>query len=100
MERSSRRVVDDDRLAGLWVRHVSPGEVFYAPVRLPDGGTGLVQADCSRRTVHWLLFDRRGQRDGGEFDVPAVAIWQALAHLERLLGERGVQLDAGAVEKG
>jgi len=95
MDRSSRRVIDDDRLTGLWLRHASSDEVFSAPVRLPDGGTGLVEADCSRRTIHWQLFDRAGRRDAGELDRPAVAFWQALAHIERLLRERGIRLDAG-----
>ena len=102
MDRSPRRIVDDDRLAGLWLRHVSSDYLFYAPVRLPDGGFGLAQAelraaagDYSRRAIHWLLFDRSGLRDSGELDLPAVAFWQALAHVERLLREHGVRFDAG-----
>ena len=98
MDRSSRRVVDDDRLAGLWLRHVASDFVFYAPVRLPDGTFGLAQVELrtvggdARRTIHWLLFDRSGLVDSGELDLPAVAIWQALAHVERLLRDRGIRL--------
>lgn len=114
MDRSSRRVIDDDRLTGLWLRHASSDEVFSAPGRLPDATFGIVQAELrtapgapatrasaarpgrpSRRTIHWQLFDRSGRRDAGELDRPAVAFWQALAHVERLLRERGIRLDAG-----
>lgn len=99
--RSSRRVVDDDRLAGLWLRHVSSDFVFYAPVWLPDDTLGLAHvelhtvANYARRTIRWLLFDRSGVVDSGELDLPAVAIRQALAHVERLLRERGIRFDAG-----
>jgi hypothetical protein len=107
MDRSPRRVVDDDRLAGLWLRHVSSEYVFYAPVRLPDGALGLAQmelrtapGDYSRHVIHWLLFDRAGLRDAGEVDRPAVAFGQALLHVERALRERGIRLDAGDQGKG
>ncbi|HEY8741842.1 MAG TPA: hypothetical protein VIU62_02005 [Chloroflexota bacterium] len=98
MDRSSRRVVDDDRLNGLWLQHASSEYVFYAPVRFPDDTFGLAQvelrtvANHARRTIHWWLFDRTGLRDSGELDLPAVAFWQALAHVERLLRDRGIQL--------
>jgi hypothetical protein len=100
MDRSSRRIVDDDRLAGLWLRHASSDAVFTAPVRLPDDGFGVVEVELrvgegdTRRTIHWHLFDRSGVQASGELDVPAVAFWQALAHVERLLRERGVRLEA------
>jgi hypothetical protein len=98
MDRSSRRVVDDDRLAGLWLRHVSSDVVCYAPVWLTDDALGLAQvelhtvANHARRTIRWLLFDRSGLIESGELDLPAVAIWQALAHVERLLRDRGIRL--------
>jgi len=102
MDRSSRRIVIDERLTGLWLRHVSSDYLFYAPVWLPDGGIGIAQVelrttavDYSQRTIHWLLFNRTGLRDSGEMDLPAVAFWQALAHVERLLQERGIRLNNG-----
>ena len=99
MDRASRRVIDDDRLAGLWLRQFSSDFVFSAPVRLPDDTFGLVQVELrtiashARRTIRWLLFDRSGLVDSGELDLPAVAFWQALAHVERLLRDRGIRLD-------
>ncbi len=102
MDRSPRRIVDDDRLAGLWLRHASSDFLFYAPVRLPDDAFGLAQVklraasgNYSRRVIQWLLFDRSGLRDRGTLDRPAVAFWQALAHVERLLREQGIRFDAG-----
>jgi hypothetical protein len=97
-------MVDDDRLAGLWVRHTSSEAIDDAPVRLPDGAFGLAHAELrtvaghTRRTIVWLRFDRSGVRaagsPGARRALPAVASWQALAHVERALGERGVRLNA------
>ncbi len=114
MERSPRRVVDDDRLAGLWLQHTSSEYVFYAPVRLPPategrpGTFGLAQVDLrtaagalatagrpSRHIIQWRLFDRSGQRDAGELDRPALTFGQALGYVERLLRDRGIRMDAG-----
>jgi len=108
MDRSPRRVVDDDRLAGLWLQHTSSEYVFYAPVRLPPatkGGPctfGLAQVDMrtaagdySRHIIQWRLFDRSGQRDAGELDRPALTFGQALGYVERLLRDRGIRMDAG-----
>ncbi|HEY8838467.1 MAG TPA: hypothetical protein VIO16_12510 [Dehalococcoidia bacterium] len=79
--------------------------VFYAPVRLSDATFGIAQAEIrtstghERRTIRWVLFGRSGLLDSGELDLPAVAIWQALAHVERLLREQGIWLDAGDQQK-
>ena len=102
MDRSSRRVVDDERLTGLWLQHVTSEYVFYAPVRLASGAFGLVQVelrtaagDYSRHIISWRLFDRSGQRDAGELDRPALTFGQALAYVERLLRDLGIRMDAG-----
>ncbi|MGI8413565.1 MAG: hypothetical protein ACR2QA_13995 [Solirubrobacteraceae bacterium] len=108
MERSSRRVLDDDRLAGLWLQHTSSEYVFFAPVWLPPategrpGTFGLAQVDLrtaagdySRHIIQWWLFDRSGQRDAGELDRPALTFGQALRYVERLLCDRGIRMDAG-----
>jgi hypothetical protein len=69
------------------------------PCGWPDDTFGLVQVELrtiashARRTIRWLLFDRSGLVDSGELDLPAVAFWQALAHVERLLRDRGIRLD-------
>jgi len=68
------------------------------PCGWPDDTFGLVQVELrtiashARRTIRWLLFDRSGLVDSGELDLPAVAFWQALAHVERLLRSRGIRL--------
>lgn len=108
MDRSARRVVDDDRLAGLWLQHVASEYVFYAPVRLPPAtegrpcALGLAQVelrtaagDYSRHIIHWQLFDRTGQRDAGELDRPALTFGQALGYVERLLRDRDIWMDTG-----
>ncbi len=106
MDRSARRVVDDDRLAGLWLQHGSSAFVCSAPVWLADDRLGLVQvelhtvANQARRTIRWLLFDRSGLVESGELDLPVVATWQALAHVERLLRERNVRLQGSDQAKG
>jgi len=102
MDRSPRRVVDDERLTGLWLRHAASDYLFSAPVWLADQSFSIAQMERrttagalatagrpSRRTIHWLLFDRSGQRDSGTLDLPAVAFWQALAHVGRRLREGG-----------
>jgi hypothetical protein len=72
--------------------------VFYAPVRLSDEAFGLVHVELhtagshARNAIRWLLFARSGVVDSGELDLPAVAFWQALAHVERLLRSRGIRL--------
>jgi hypothetical protein len=98
MDRSSRRVVDDDRLAGLWLRHASSHYVFSAPVRLPEGAFGLAQVelrtvrgDYSPHTIYWLLFGRSGLQASGALDRPAMTFSQALAHVERELLGRGIR---------
>jgi hypothetical protein len=108
MDRSIRRVVDDDRLAGLWLRHVSSEYIWYAPVRLPPATEGrpctlgLAQmelrsavGDPSRRVIRWWRFDRTGQRDTGELDRPALTFVHPLGYVERLLRERGIRLVDG-----
>ncbi|MGI8551015.1 MAG: hypothetical protein ACR2PL_09565 [Dehalococcoidia bacterium] len=98
MDRSSRRIIDDDRLVGLWLRQSSADFVFSAPVRLPDDTLGLAQVELrtvahhARRIIHWLLFARTGVIDSGDLDLPALAFWQALAHVERRLQEQGIWL--------
>jgi len=106
MDRRSHRVVDDDRLAGLWLRHTSSDYTFHAPVRLPDETFGLVHVELhtagsyARNVIRWTLFSRSGVVDSGELDMPAVAFWQALAHVERLLIERGIRLNGNEQGKG
>jgi len=113
MDRSPRRIVDDDRLTGLWLRHGSSEYIWYAPVRLPpatEGGPctfGLAQVDMrtaagdySRHIIQWRLFDRSGQRDAGELDRPALTFGQALGYVERLLYDRDIRMDAGDQAQG
>jgi hypothetical protein len=104
MEHFDRRVVDDDRVTGLWLRHVSSEYVWYAPVRLPPATEGrpwtlglaqmelrTVEGDYSRRIIRWWLFDRTGQRDVGELDRPSLTFGHALRYVEHALRERGVR---------
>jgi hypothetical protein len=75
--------------------------VFYAPVWLPNRAFGLVQVElhtagsAARNGIRWLLFSRSGVLDPGEVDLPAVAFWQALYQIERLLQERRIRLQGG-----
>jgi hypothetical protein len=62
---------------------------------MPDATLGLVHVELhtvgshARNVIRWMLFNRSGVIDSGELDLPAVAFWQALAHVERLLRDRG-----------
>jgi hypothetical protein len=107
MDHSPRRIIDEARLAGLWLRRAPSGSVLYAPAGLPDDTWALVQAELrpapgalategrpSRRMIHRWLFDRGGQRDGGEVDRPAVTFGQALASVEREPTGLGVRFAA------
>jgi hypothetical protein len=92
MDHSCRRIVDDDRLRGLWLRHASSESIDSAPVCLADGTLGLAHVeirpeagDDAHRTISWLLFARAGVQTSGEFASPAVAPWPALVAVERLL---------------
>lgn len=92
------RVEDDERLIGTWLRP-HPGEyTWYAPVRLPSGALGLCRVDVrlerdpSGRRVAWAVLARGGQVSGGAFDLPAVASWQTLVAVERLLTAAGLSL--------
>ena len=90
------RVVDDDRLRGVWLHSPVIPLAFTAPVRLPSGGFGLctvevrMEPDPSRRCTFWAVLTRQGPVLGGDFDLPAVTSWQALAAVERLLAEAGI----------
>lgn len=48
--------------------------------------------DPSHRRPYWSVLARGGPVHGGNFDLPAIASWQVLAPVERLLAEAGIAL--------
>lgn len=79
--------------------------MFYAPaILLPDGRLALCQVELRydnehRRVTHWALYRRGGAVLEGDLEPAAVAVWQALAAVERVLEEHGIRL-AGGVRPG
>jgi hypothetical protein len=88
---------EDDRLPG---RRRRPGcaPLCSAPaIPLPDGRLALCRVELGddeqrRRVTHWARSRRGAAVLEGPLELAAVAVWQALAAVERALAEAGVRL--------